>query len=166
MVIILPAKQVVFMQCSCSVHAVFRQSLQMHGWCSTSIKKEFGVKILFYASLAYSNYLRSLKWPEVIIMQAYCLQKWCHQFGVKKVMPEWHKNEFGLFQFVSGMLGSTSDVSSSNTRSMVSTISHQCITISHKCGVMTPLQFDSVDCEWLTKINVFIYWSYCKRRCW
>ena len=29
----------------------------------------------------------------------------CSGKACQKVMPEWHKNEFGLFQFVSGMLG-------------------------------------------------------------
>ena len=54
-VIILPAKQVVFMQCSCSVHAVFMQ-------CSGILpaKVMFVVlpvqAVLFYTSLVYSHY--------------------------------------------------------------------------------------------------------------
>ena len=90
-------------------------------WCSGKACQKVMSPVLFlpqsgvFLLLTYSNYLRSLKWLVLIT------KKWCHQFAVKKVMSPvwWHKNEFQVCW----------GASSSNTRSMVSTISHQCITI-------------------------------------
>ena len=64
--------------------------------------------VLFYASLAYSNYLASFNSFQVCwdvptghdvssSNTGSMVSTISHQFGVKKVMSEWHKNEFGLF---------------------------------------------------------------------